>query len=317
MNEQVRELFDGYSAEVAKQLPKKSREDVGLEIRSMLEDSLDDRSGTQEREPDEEMAVEVLRELGPPAEVAASYSPERYLIGPNYYPAFMMVLKITLAVILVTNLIGLMAALIRPDNVALWFEPLSDLYSSAVGSLGVLVLIFALMERVLPSPELRSGEWDPRELTTVSERDRVRRGELILGIGASLAAIIAFNFFSDRIGIYNNRNGVWSFIPILTFAFALYLPWLNIRLILGLAFDAVMLRERIWRPWGRFIDLALSLFGLAIVLSMYRGPAVLKVSGRPDLDNLLILVILISIGISLVRKLVRWVRPEPYVIRLK
>ena len=317
MNEQVRELFDRYAAEVAKQLPKKSREDVGLEIRSMLEDSLEDRGGAQGREPDEEMAVEVLRELGPPSEVAASFSPERYLIGPGYYPAFMMVLKIVMTIIVATNLVGLVIALIRSDDVTFWLEPLSDLYASAMGSLGVLVLIFALMERALPSPERISGEWDPRELTAVSERNLVRRGEQILAIGASLAAIIAFNFFSHKIGIYNNRNGVWSFTPILTSAFAFYLPWLNIRLILGLAFDLVMLRERIWQPWGRFIDVALSLFGLAIVFSMYRGPAILEVTGRPNLDNLLILVILISTSISLVRQVLRWLRPEPYVIRLK
>ncbi len=317
MNEQINELFDRYAGEVGKHLPNKLRADLGLEIRSMLDDSLDDRSQTEERDPDEEMAVAVLQELGPPAKVAAAFAPERYLIGPGYYPAFMMVLKITLAVILVTNLIALVVALIRSDDVSLWLEPLSEMTTSAVGSLGVLVLIFALMEKSLPSPDKVSGKWDPRELVTVSERDRVRRGELILDIGASLVALIAFNFFSHKIGIYNNRNGVWSFTPILAPAFALYLPWLNIRLMLGLALSATMLRQESWRPWTRFAAASVALFGLAIVFAMYVGDPVLEVTGRGDLDKLFLLLIIIPGTISLIRQMFRWLRPEPYVIQLK
>jgi hypothetical protein len=317
VNEEIRELFDRYAGEVDRHLPKKLQTDVGMEIRSMLEDSLEDRSRAEEREPDEEMAVAVLKELGPPSEVAASFAPTQYLIGPGYYPAFMMVLKIVLAVILVVNLFALVAALIRSDDFSVWMKPLSELASSAVGGLGVLVLIFALMERALPSPDRVTGEWDPRDLIKVRERDRVRPGQLIFAIGAGLMALILFSFFPDRIGIYNNRNGVWSFTPILTPAFALYLPWINIRLLLGLALNVVMLRYKELRPWSRYISLALSLFGLAIVYSMYVGPAVLKVTGRPDLDRQLFLVILISMVIGLVRKLIRWLRPEPYLIQLK
>jgi hypothetical protein len=48
---------------------------------------------------DEKLTLQVLKELGKPEKMAASYLPQRYLIGPQLYPIFWLVLKIGLAAV--------------------------------------------------------------------------------------------------------------------------------------------------------------------------------------------------------------------------
>ena len=93
-------LIDIYISEVGKHLPRKSRLDIQEEIRSALQDLLEDRSQQSGRPIDDDLIVEVLKEYGSPEKVAASYLPERYLIGPQLFPAFLKTVQIVLPIVL-------------------------------------------------------------------------------------------------------------------------------------------------------------------------------------------------------------------------
>jgi len=83
-------LVDRYVNEVGRRLPRKQREDVKMELRSTLEDSLEDRV---DGEPSEEDVEAVLIEFGSPEKVAASYQPSgQYLVGPDMFPFFKIVI---------------------------------------------------------------------------------------------------------------------------------------------------------------------------------------------------------------------------------
>jgi hypothetical protein len=66
-------LIDRYVTEVGKHLPRKNRLDIEAELRSTLEDMLEDRSQQAGRPADEALATELLQEYGAPRKVAASY----------------------------------------------------------------------------------------------------------------------------------------------------------------------------------------------------------------------------------------------------
>ena len=100
-------LLDRYMQEISNNLPAKKQADLTAEIRSLIEDTLDDRSQVEGRPVDEEMVAGVLKEFGSPEKVAASYLPERYLVGPQLYPTYMLVLRIVLTVMVVVALVGL------------------------------------------------------------------------------------------------------------------------------------------------------------------------------------------------------------------
>src|SRR5512145_107923 len=102
-------LIDRYIAEVGKHLPRKNRTDIEAEIRSTLEDMLDERmqaSGAK-GPADDATVMALLKEYGSPREVAGTYATHPYLIGPRLFPIFEMVVKIVFAVVATVSLIGL------------------------------------------------------------------------------------------------------------------------------------------------------------------------------------------------------------------
>jgi hypothetical protein len=76
------ELIERYLNETGKYLPRKNREDILAEIKSYLEDTLDERT---DGKPTAEDVVTLLKESGSPRKMAASYAPEgQYLVGPSH-----------------------------------------------------------------------------------------------------------------------------------------------------------------------------------------------------------------------------------------
>ena len=60
-------LIDRYVNAVADRLPEKMREDLSKEIRSLIEDTLDDRAAQTGKSPnDETLVTEVLKSFGSP-----------------------------------------------------------------------------------------------------------------------------------------------------------------------------------------------------------------------------------------------------------
>src|SRR4030065_883088 len=98
-------IIDRYLAAVSDLLPAKLRKDTVTEIRSLIQDSLDDRSKAEGHAPDDEMMAAVLKEFGSPEKIVAPYLPEKYLIGPRLYPTFILVLRIALPLIAVVMLV--------------------------------------------------------------------------------------------------------------------------------------------------------------------------------------------------------------------
>ncbi len=93
-------LINRYIAEVGRHLPEKDRADIEAEIRSMIEDMLEER-GASANSTDEKVIASVLEELGDPKLLAAKYAPsKRYLIGPGWYEIYIQTLQRVLYIVL-------------------------------------------------------------------------------------------------------------------------------------------------------------------------------------------------------------------------
>jgi hypothetical protein len=178
-------LIDTYVSEVGRRLPKKIRTDIEAEIRSILQDMLDERSQKTSKPVGEEATLEVLKAYGSPEKVAGTYLGDRYLIGPRLYPTFMLVLRIMLMVIGILAAIGL-GIVIYPtiSNPQIALETIvravANLGVTLITALGNVVFIFAILEWAL----FRAGtkvdikglpkekEWDPRSFTKLSPPTR-------------------------------------------------------------------------------------------------------------------------------------------------
>jgi hypothetical protein len=129
------------------------------------------------------------------------------------------------------------------------------------------VLIFAILQWALPDFKSKTKEWDPRSLKAIRQPDKIKRGELITEIAFSLVGLIIFNFYLDRVGIYNNLNELWSFTPILTTAFNAYIPWLDLFWGLTILLNTLVLRRGSWEMGTRLFSILMSAFSIAIAAS--------------------------------------------------
>jgi hypothetical protein len=271
-------LIDKYITEVGKHLPRKQRADIEAEIRSTLEDMLEERKQAQGAGSDE-MLIELLKEYGSPREVAESYTGPHYLIGPRVYPIFELVTKIVVVVLLAIALAGLGIGLTRSNATGL--ELLKTIGESALSSLGWIitafgniVLTFAILERVLPAKEFEEEEeWNPAELASEPDPDKVKFGERIFEMFFLILFLVLFNLYPAAIGIGFFSEGDWIFIsPVLTEAFYSYLPWINILFLLQLGFNVYLLRQGLWNMTSRIANILLEIASIALAVAMLRGP---------------------------------------------
>lgn len=279
-------LIDKYVTEVGKHLPKSQRADIQAEIRSTLLDMLEERSPGSGA-TDQAQVIELLKEYGEPRQIAESYIGPRFLIGPRIYPLFELVTKIVLSVVIGIAVVGLGIRLAGSSLIGIEF--LAQVGDSALGLLGSLVtvfgnivIVFAILERVLPASEFEeSGEWDPQKLAAEPDPDQVSLFEQIVGIIFLGLFLLLFNVYSDvfRFEFLSGNDRV--FIPFrLSEAFFGYLPWINVLFLLEIAMALHLIRNGVWTVTSRVANIVINLAGIALAVAMLRGPALLDL--RPE-----------------------------------
>jgi hypothetical protein len=152
-----------------------------------------------------------------------------------------------------------------------WTGVLSALFSV----FGTLVILFAILERVLPAKEFEKEveEWNPADLAKEPDPDRVKFGEQIFELIFLALFLIVFNLYPGIIGIGFFNENDWVFIsPILTEAFFSYLPWINILFLLQILFNIYLLRQGWWSTGLRIVNGLLELGSIALAIAMLRGP---------------------------------------------
>src|SRR5262245_49506767 len=82
-------VIDSYINNIAARLPRKLRNDVGVELRTLLIEQLTAAAAASGSAPDEKLAIEVISRFGRPEDVAARYSPRGFeIIEPEHAPTF-------------------------------------------------------------------------------------------------------------------------------------------------------------------------------------------------------------------------------------
>jgi hypothetical protein len=284
------DLIERYVQEVARRLPRKQRDDVARELRSSLEDALEDRAGAPLDRVDEQQAVELLLDFGPPARVAASYRPgTSYLVGPALYPSFIATMKICLAIIGGLIVFGASLAMMgRPatmqDLGGILLQAVSDIQSAFISLLGIVVLIFAIIERVGSPVRRREEEWDPRDLPAVGEdRDRVDLTRELIGIVLATVGLLLINFMPNWLQAHVRVNETSYNFLLIGPRFLVHLTLLNVYLLLSVALGAFVLWQGRWHAATRAADLAVSLLLVVFFWRLWQAAPTLL----PDLPTLL------------------------------
>lgn len=268
------DLIERYIHEFGRYLPRKDRGEIEAELRSLIQDQLDDRYGG---EPTESEVAHVLTELGDPRVMAASYRPEQYLIGPEAYPYMMMVLRrVWLFVPVIVIFLHVFTLLISSEDRSIvdWLvDPVLSALQITFVFTGLVVLIFAVLERM----DLQYDAFNPLELPEVDDPGRVDRFEVVTGLILAIIAMFLFLYYL-RVGGLTLRfdlNNPGDVIPTSAgWTVAL------IGVVIGqIIMHAVALRQNRWTIGTWLVETVLEVFG---VIPLYF--AVLK----PLVDRLLI-----------------------------
>jgi hypothetical protein len=289
-------LLDRYVAEVGKHLPRNQRADIEKEIRSTLEDMLEERNQTSLK--DEAAVIALLKEYGAPRKVAESYIGPRYLISPRLYPAFELIVKIVMASLLGASLLGygMSAAITKSFAGTEFFSFLGQFWLGLLGGMmnafGSIVVVFAIIERVLPAKDIgkeMEDEWNPADLAKEPDPDEVKMSDAIGTIIFTLIGLAILNLYPNAVGIFFNTNGTWTFIPALSKTFFTYLPWMNLLGVLQIVFNVYQLRQRTWTLFTRLCNIVFKVGTMVLAIVMLNGPSLIdlsaeKLAGTPLAD---------------------------------
>jgi len=281
-------LIDRYVTEVGKHLPLvKGRKDIEKELRSTLEDMLEDRAQKAGRASDETMEIELLKEYGLPQKVAATYNPQPYLIGPRMFPMFIMILKIVVAAVTLGLTIATAIEIVTQSPMTtvelskVIGQGFLNIISASIGVFGNIALVFALIERFAPASEFKMDEekeWDPAILKKEPEPDEIKMWEPILAIVFTFIALSIFNYNPQLLGMYTISGDKWSSVPVLTEAFFRWLPWINIGWIAEIVLNGMLLRTGRWNIPTRIFSIGIKIFQIVIGYFLLTGPAIFAVT---------------------------------------
>jgi hypothetical protein len=291
-NEEIRDLFARYAAEVGKHLPNRGREDIEREIATTLADRLDDRVGTSGSEATVEEAVALLKETGHPRKTGASYLTHGYIVGPALFPLFWMVCRIALPVVaaVLIGVLTLTAALGSDTaaNVATHvFRILGSTVTGVLQAFAIIVIVFALLERIDPAQRIKAGidpwePWDPRELPKATRGGAIKMSDQVATIvfGTIFVIFVVFLPRLAELGIWNAGRVVATLG--LSEGFRRILPFLVVSTGADILAAVFLLTRRVHSPatvTAKAVAKALGIIAAGILLTVW--PFLSLESGAP------------------------------------
>jgi hypothetical protein len=294
----VADLVGRYVYAVERALPRSLRSDVSAELLSLIQDALEDRAQSHGRVVDRALAASVLQEMGPPWQIAERYrSSPQYLIGPRTYPIFLKTLRIVAAalaglVLLVTVVLQQVfsPAPARLLELATWGGVFAQYFQMGIVFFGVIVIVFALIERrVIPQPE-PAGAWDPLDLPELPEEEEEHTDYpgITFGFAIALAFLCVIVFFPERMGFpMLGPAHELTWVPFSEVGLLLPIGWIGAWCVASIVLSAVVLRHGRWTAATRWVDVGLTVFAALILLQVAAGSSLRAPLGAPHLATLL------------------------------
>lgn len=272
-------MINRYIYAVTQKLPQAQREDIAKELQGLIEDMLEERvQGEKVVDKDVE---EVLLELGNPKHLAQKYrGTKKYLIGPEFFDAYILVLKIVMISVVATMGIGFVIQIIlEPMSILDNFVDFIVSFVTAIPiAFGWTTFGFAIGEyfnEINPKQLQMEKEWEVADLPPIPDKKRqIKRGETITGILFYVLFLVIFAFSSEYFGIWifhDEFSGVVSFLNEETYGASLFL----IILIFGFGLIKECLKL-IYGKWTMKLVIYTSIVNcipILAILFMMSGPA--------------------------------------------
>jgi len=260
------ELINRYIYAVTRRLPDTKRGDIEKELLSIIDDMLEQNQGP---EPREKKIIKVLQELGDPDILADNYrEAKRYLIGPQLFNKYLMVLKIVLgAVFIGLSIATLVSSIFQEQNIAqITGTYIGSVFAGLMQAFAWVTLGFAIAEQrgvKLTEADSEGNEWSIADLPQIPVKQAaIPRSESIAAIIFSTLFLILFWSAVHLIGIgsFTEEAGL-VIVPIFNLDLIETMRWLVVA-----SFIVGIVKETLKLIIGRWsFRLALMIAGLSLV----------------------------------------------------
>ena len=259
------ELIERYLQEIGRHLPANKRADILSELRSSLDNSLEAQTNDQ---PSEEAIVQIIKEMGAPRKVAASYYPEgQYLIGPELFPFFQRIAGFVVAGTVGGQLIAAIVSLTVSHRADYWIQEFVQILISIPAAVGAVVLVFAIKQWFNVHPDIEKKDFDPRTLPPLHKDKPIKHSKRIISIAFG-TIFLAFLCAFGTSGGFTAKYGVNLFTdPVLD----RYYMWIAISIVLGILLDIVLLWRGRWEISTRIAKIGINIFSLVLLYLLYQG----------------------------------------------
>ena len=267
-------MIKNYLYTIGKYLTPSQRDEVLKEIEANLYDYLEENFGKKEYTNGE--IESALRAMGHPKTVAQAYqTTPRSLIGPAYIESYWLVVKIALIGTAVGLTVGHLIDLNSVENsVQLFTRLFIDIFSSGLGSFGMVTLIFALIEHYSPAENIPiSDTWKISELEKAPEpNQKVSLFDLIIETFFICFGLVVMN---SAVPIFAFRIEDKQLLPIVDMdLFAPFIIMITLVLAASLLLNIYLMIIRKWQTSTRIITILLDLIGIGIVTKMALTPEI-------------------------------------------
>ncbi|HUO97403.1 MAG TPA: hypothetical protein VMU01_01975 [Rhizomicrobium sp.] len=220
-------LVERYIEAVKFWLPKDIRDDVAAELADDIRSEIEEAERVKGRKLTDDEVAAILKARGRPMLVASRYLPRRWLIGPELFPLYVLVLKIVALVSLIPVAVLFVSAVGAHQNIGdasldLWGQSWNNLWSA----FAVVTVIFAVIERQGMNPA-SLDKWNPKTLRPVADRSRIPRSTSIGDIIGNLIllALFAAGYLSHN--VYTSPLGHLTLSPV-------WVPFCQISVAIGI-----------------------------------------------------------------------------------
>ncbi|HWR62608.1 MAG TPA: hypothetical protein VN580_13395 [Clostridia bacterium] len=271
------ELVNRYIYAVTKGLPQKQRGDIEKELKTLIEDMLEQH---QENEPYEAKVEKILTELGDPAVLAENYrESKRYLIGPDNYDNYIMLLKIVLGAVFlgISVAIGVGGIFSEQQSAAgIFGDYIAALFSGLLQGFAWVTAVFAFAERRGINLTVYGGTkgeaWSIAKLPEIPEKEAViSPAESVFTILVTVLFITILYLSPQIFGVYvaDNITGTMV-IPIFdTAVIKGYRLMLAGILVFSIAKEVIKLVSGRWTLKAASVYSVLSIAATAISLAFF------------------------------------------------
>jgi hypothetical protein len=268
-----------YISEVIRYLPQKSQSEIKKELTTNILDMVDELTAGGMAEKD--AVVTVLSKMGNPRLLADQYLDKKaYLIGPRYYPTYLMIAKIVSGAVALGITVALSVHYLFSADASIIqtiVQWLGSVFMGVIQAVAWVTLIFAGVERfeeigVLKNVDVELDDWSVKDLPK-SQRNS-KKSDRIEGLVGFLFAIIFLILLNTRLELFGayifDQGTLKEIVPIFNLQTASsWIPLVSIAIAFNAVSDGIAMAMRNQTRntmWFRLVLSLLSFIFFAYVL---------------------------------------------------